>query len=119
MKTTLATLAAAAAALSAGPLAAESISVAYDDLNLADPSEMDLFEIRVERAARLVCGSSNRREVHSLSQAARLFDLQPLGESARVTSASSSSINETNPEVTVSDSGAVLVTCVGRALGAG
>ena len=56
MKTTLATLAAAAVALSASPLAAESINVAYGDLNLASAAGQKTLDGRIDRAARQLCG---------------------------------------------------------------
>ena len=67
MKTIL-TLAAAAAALTAAPAAAQpsaladsySVSIAYDDLNLASTKGQRSLDRRIKRAGREVCGTPDR-----------------------------------------------------------
>ena len=58
MKTTLATVAALAFIASAAPAAAQdlpSVTVAYDDINLATPAGQKRLDRRIESAARVVC----------------------------------------------------------------
>ncbi|MFW2349578.1 UrcA family protein [Qipengyuania sp.] len=56
MKTTLATLAAAALALSATAAQAKSVLVTYDDLDLGSIAGQNVLTQRIDKAAREVCG---------------------------------------------------------------
>ena len=61
MKTPLATLAALGLALSATTAQAESVSVAYKDLNLDTAAGQKTLERRIEAAARQACGFHRQR----------------------------------------------------------
>ena len=60
MKKTLISLAAICAVAATTPAAAENVSVDYRDLNLASVQGQKSLEIRIDRAARKVCGMDNR-----------------------------------------------------------
>lgn len=56
MKTTLIALAVTGAVLAGSPAAAEEMSVAYQDLNLATVQGQEALDRRIDSAARKVCG---------------------------------------------------------------
>ena len=47
-----------------------TVTVSYADLDLSDPRGQKTLEKRIKRAARKVCGSTNLKEVGSLSRVA-------------------------------------------------